>query len=119
MGFYIDTSNNYYEGDKAEFSDAEVLQRPDYNHAWNGFAWIYTPPAVSSVSRRQGRLALSQAGLLAALEAWIAAQPVVTQIWYQDTSTFDAANPIVMQAATALGWNAAQLSALFTLAATL
>lgn len=75
------------------------------------------PLQIKSVKKRQGRLALNQLGLLDDLEAWIAAQPRATQIWYQDAENFEIDNPMVIQAANDLGWN--NLQDLFNLAATL
>ncbi|MDE3021844.1 MAG: hypothetical protein KGI54_08295 [Pseudomonadota bacterium] len=74
---------------------------------------------ASVVTRRQGRLALAQAGLLTTLETWVGTQPISTQVWYQDTSSFNRNNALIAQAATALGWTTAQLDSLFTLAGTL
>lgn len=41
MGYYIDGSSNYYEGDKRDPSDTAVTQRPFYTCDWDGAAWVY------------------------------------------------------------------------------
>lgn len=119
VSYWITSTGIYYEGDRAESTDISVFQRPDSNYVWNGGLWVKQTAIPQTVSRRQGRLALAQSGLLSALEAWIATQPQITQVWYQDTSSFDRNNPLIAQAATALNWTPEQLDVLFTLAGTL
>ena len=114
--FFVDARGDYYEGDRVSVDDVSVSQRPGPNYAWQAGAWVALVVVPASVSRRQGRLALAQAGLLTALEAWIAAQPVTLQIWYQDTSAFERGNAYVLQAATALNWSRTQVDGLFVLA---
>ena len=41
MGYYIDGSSNYYEGDKRSPSDTAVTQRPFYTCTWGGASWSY------------------------------------------------------------------------------
>lgn len=73
----------------------------------------------TEVSAAQGRLALLQAGVLDALEAWITAQPRATQIEYSSRGTWRRDWPLVAAGATALGLTEAQVDDLFILAATL
>lgn len=77
------------------------------------------PPVPTEVSAAQGRLALLQAGVLDALEAWITAQPVATQIEYSSRGTWRRDWPLVATGATVLGLTEAQVDDLFVLAATL
>ena len=40
MGFYINQTGNYYEGDKADWRDKEVPQRPDHTYIWKDDEWV-------------------------------------------------------------------------------
>lgn len=77
----------------------------------------------ASVTRRQARLALLQAGLLETVNATIAAMPSPAkeraQIDWDDAQTFDRDNQLLAQMAGALGLNDAALDALFVAAAAL
>lgn len=75
--------------------------------------------AAMQCTPRQARLALAQAGLLTAVEAWIATAPEATQIEWQYANEIRRDWPPIAAAATALGLNEAQLDDLFSLAATL
>jgi len=76
-----------------------------------------------SVSRRQARLALLDAGLLASAEAAIVAMPSPlrerAKIDWDDAQTFDRDNPLLAQMAAALDLDDAALDALFVAAAAL
>lgn len=39
MGFYVESNNNYYEGDKQFSTDLDVPRRPDSDYVWNG-TWV-------------------------------------------------------------------------------
>lgn len=77
------------------------------------------PPVPTEVSAAQGRLALLQAGVLEALEAWITAQPRATQIEYSSRGTWRRDWPLVAAGAMALGLTEGQVDDLFILADTL
>ena len=82
----------------------------------------YTPPAppVSVpvvVTRLQGRLALSRAGLLTKAEAAVAAAGGETAIWYADAQTWQRDDPHVLAIGQALGLASADIDTLFTAAA--
>lgn len=70
-------------------------------------------------SRAQGQLALLQAGVLDALDAWVATQSRATQIEYAARGEWSRDWPLVATGATALGLTEAQVDDLFILAATL
>lgn len=81
-----------------------------------------TPPGPpKSVTMRQARLALHAAGLLAGVEAAIAALPEPTktqaQIEWEYSNEVQRNNGIVAQLSPALGLTEAQLDALFVSAA--
>jgi hypothetical protein len=40
MGFYIDNKGDYYQGDKAYYTDRAVPERPSGIHTWNGTEWV-------------------------------------------------------------------------------
>lgn len=79
------------------------------------------PPSV--VSMRQARLALLDAGLLASVDAAVAAMPGVegdaARIEWEYATTVDRHSPLVFGLTIALGLTEGQLTALFTQAATL
>ena len=68
---------------------------------------------------RQARLALTQAGLLAAIEAWVAAAPDAVRIEWEYATEIRRNWPPITAAATALGLSDAQLDGLFELAMSL
>lgn len=73
----------------------------------------------ASCTARQARLALHAAGLLADVEAAIAAAGGAVAIEWEYASTIERASPLVASMAGALGLTDAQLDALFTAAAAL
>lgn len=124
MGFYIDQNSSYYEGDKANWQDQEVPQRPDANHTWNGSTWVAAPsPVPVVVTMRQARLALLKSGLLTQVNTAIANMPGVTgdaaRITWEFAGDVQRNDPLLAQLAGALGLSYAQLDDLFRLAATL
>lgn len=68
---------------------------------------------------RQARLALQQAGLLAAVEAWIARADEATRIEWEFATEIRRDWPPIAVCASALGLSEAQLDGLFVQAATL
>ena len=87
---------------------------------------VVTPPPVvvingvpQSVTRRQARLALLNAGLLTAVEAWIAQASPAVQIDWECAQEIQRDWPAIAEAATALGLTDAQLDDLFAAAGTL
>ena len=80
----------------------------------------FTPPApTTTVTARQIRLALSQAGLRTQVEAAVAAGNQSTKDWYEYANEFERTNPLVIGMAAALGVSDESLDDLFALAATL
>lgn len=104
---------------------------PDYQRylAWvdagNTAEAYVEPPAVvpSVVTRRQARRALLDAGLLASVDAAIAAMSSPAkeraQIDWDDAQTFERDNALLAQLASALSLDDAALDALFTAAGAL
>lgn len=90
---------------------------------WDGtvLRW-YTEAELAmktSCTARQARLALHAAGLLANVEAAIAAAGGATAIEWEYASTIERASPLVSAIAAQLGLTSAQLDALFEVAVTL
>jgi hypothetical protein len=93
-----------------------------------GIGWAYaggefTPPVApvvvpQTITRRQGRLALLQAGLLEQAEAFIEAGGAAAAIEYE-AGTWERNNPFLTQVWEALGGDSQGLDDLFTTAASL
>lgn len=81
----------------------------------------YTPPSIvpGIVSRRQAKLALLEAGLLATADAIIAGADQETQINWADAVEFRRDHPLITAIGGALGMTSDQIDDLFRLAVTL
>lgn len=77
------------------------------------------PPVPTTVSMRQARLALLQAGHLATVDAAIASGGQADQIEWEYAATVERNSPLVSNMALALGLTEQALDDLFTLAASL
>lgn len=124
MGFYIDSSGGYYEGDKINQTDIVVPRRPDVNHSWSAGSWVPIQPAVPVVvTMRQARLALLNAGLLPSVSNTIAGllgtSGDAARIEWEFSPTLKRDHPLVASLSASLGLTSAQLDALFTAAALL
>lgn len=94
----------------------------DARQTWLGHGWS-EPPAIipASISRRQARLSLLQAGKLAAVESAIAAIPdpvqqMAAQIEYEN-ATWERSNAWVEQLGAQIGLSPADIDQLFITAA--
>lgn len=76
-----------------------------------------SPVIPTSVSPAQARLALHGAGLLAQVEAIVAAADIPTQIAWNNASVIERSSPTVAALAGALALTDAQMDDLFTTAA--
>lgn len=92
----------------------EVFTRP---------APAFVPSVPASVTRRQARLALLGAGLLASVDAAITAMPGVegeaARIEWADALEFERTHPLIASLASGLGLTEAQIDDLFITAAAL
>lgn len=81
----------------------------------------YSAPATipDRVSRRQFRLQLIDARLLATVEGWIATQDDRTKAAYADSGTFLRSDEMLQQGFAALAFTSEQVDNFFTVAATL
>ena len=110
---------------------AQFIQAPDQvTHGWKLYGGTWTPPPAppppgppTVVAMRQARLALLQAGKLAAVAPAIAALPSpqkeAAQIEWEYSTDVQRDWPLVKALAPALGLTEADLDALFTAAAAL
>lgn len=73
----------------------------------------------ASVTARQARLALNEAGLLDDVEAAIAASPRAIQLTWEYATQIERGNPIFTQVAAGFGLTEEQMDDLFRRAATL
>ena len=110
---------------------AAALADPEQKHVWidGKLTHIYTgadlpaPVVPAEVTMRQARLALLQAGKLAAVNAAVAAMPGAAgdtaRIEWEFSSTVERHRPLVEALGASLGMTADQLDDLFRTAATL
>lgn len=80
-------------------------------------ASIVPEKKITSVSMRQARLALLQAGFLPAIDAEMSSDE--QKIWWDYSPTVERDNSFVIQVTAKLGISEAQVDDLFTLASTL
>ncbi|MCH4546830.1 hypothetical protein MK632_13705 [Rhizobium changzhiense] len=78
-----------------------------------------TPDAPVAVSSRQFKLQLLAAGLLDAVDAWVAKQPREVRIAYEYSGTFVRDSPMMAAGFTAMGFNEPQIDDFFIAAAQL
>lgn len=106
-----DLSTLVWNGPSERPSDAEIEAAR--------VKWSNWTPVPSSVTPLQARKALRQAGMMAALNTWLATQPdTVTEVWEYALS-IERGNPTLAAGAEALGLTDGQVDDLFRLAATL
>jgi hypothetical protein len=80
---------------------------------------VIAPQAPTVVTMRQARLALLQAGMLASVDAAVAAGDEATKIAWEYSTEVQRDFPLVQTMKASLGLTEAQLDDLFTLAAAL
>lgn len=103
------------DGVQVQMSDAEAAAiRAEWEAAASAPA-----PVPASVTPRQARLALLNAGLLDQVEAAIAAGPRADQITWEFAVDVRRDYPMIANLGTALGFTDAQIDDLFRTAATL
>ncbi|MBB4250846.1 hypothetical protein [Rhizobium sp. BK008] len=84
-----------------------------------GVAGLNEPQPVAGVSARQFKLQLLAAGLLDAVDAWIATQSKAVQIAYEYSGTFVRTEPMMAAGFAAMGFTEEQIDAFFEAAARL
>lgn len=78
---------------------------------------VLPPPPPDRVTARQFKLQLLDAGLIDAVEAWIATQERAVQIAYETSGTFVREDPMMQAGFAALGYSPAQVEEFFSAAA--
>ena len=124
MSYYKDTADNnrLYWLDSAEdkgFLPATCVGITDDEGKAIEAANTPAPAAVTRISPRQIRMALTQSNLRSQVEAAVAAGSQDMKDWYEYSTYFDRNHPQVLAMAIALNVTDAQLDALWALAATL
>jgi len=76
-------------------------------------------PTVASVSARQFKLQLLAAGLLDAVDAWVASQSRAVQIAFEYSGSFNRTEPMMAAGFAAMGFADEQIDDFFTAAAQL
>lgn len=103
--------------------DGHWVQSDTAGIGWAYAGSVFTPPVApvvvpQTITRRQGRLALLQAGKLDATEATVKAGGAAAAIEYE-AGTWERHNPFLTQVWEALGGDSQGLDDLFTTAASL
>ena len=103
--------------------DGHWVQSDTAGIGWAYAGGVFTPPVApvvvpQTITRRQGRLALLQAGKLDAAEAIVKAGGLAAQIEYE-AATWERGNAYLQQIWALLGGSDKELDELFTLAASL
>jgi hypothetical protein len=80
---------------------------------------LHSVPVPQEVSVMGAKVALSRAGLLTTVEAWINTQSAERQLIWNTATTFRRDSALIAAGAAALGLTSAQLDALFITAATI
>ena len=96
-------NDDFQEGPLDDATDAELI--------------AYLAPPPPAVSRVQAMVALSNAGLLTAVQNWVAGQDATTQLIWANASAFSRELSLLNGAAAALGLSGAQVEQLFVAAA--
>ena len=124
FGYFVTSSGAYYEGERANPSDTEVPRRPDYTCSWDGSSWDGCGTQVpATVTMRQARMALLQAGMLSSVQSAIDSlsgqSGEAARIEWEFSAEVQRERPLVSTLQDILGLTSSQVDDLFRLAATL
>jgi hypothetical protein len=108
-----DNTITRYEFTVADFPDAPVPTKPDWNPDERE---LEQARAAASLSRAQFKLALLEGGYLDAIEAAYESWPKEVQIMWDDSATFERMHPTLLQLAAAMDYADAEVDALFGIA---
>lgn len=125
-GERLDPSIGFKDAENNSYPPGWLYLVPDQTAELVGVTVVFIEDAAppqnivpSVVSMRQARLALLQAGLLATVDAAVAAGGEADQITWEYATEVDRNSPLVVNMSAALNLSSQQLDNLFTLAATL
>lgn len=79
----------------------------------------FVKTVVTSVSARQFKLQLLAAGLIDAVDAWVAQQDRATRISYEYSGSFVKSSPMMQAGFAAMGFTSEQVDEFFTAASAL
>ena len=73
---FLDSTGNYYEGDKAVWSDQEVPQRPDPTYKWSGTEWVIDEEIFKTQEATQALAKLKEIDLksIRSIREWLVSQ---------------------------------------------
>jgi hypothetical protein len=85
MGCFIDSTGNYYEGDRANLADRGVPQRPSPNYIFVDGAWVEDTAKITAEQNETVKTKLTEIDLksIRSLREWVAKQPDAPQ-WIKD-----------------------------------
>lgn len=123
--YYVTAEGAYiggFDGIDPPAGAIEVPGPPPVNAAqvWGGTGWLpYVPPVPAAVTPLQARKALRAAGMMPAVNDWLAAQDEITNEEWEYATQIERDNPAIAAAAVGLDLTEADLDDLFRTAATL
>lgn len=81
VGYYIGEIG-YYEGDKIDYRDTEVPQRPSADYKWDGKTWVIDEGVVKAREAENAKAKLAEIDLksIRGIREWIASQPTAPKI---------------------------------------
>jgi hypothetical protein len=101
-----------------DFTDIERPTVGQINAAWAANGSSMRPPVPTSCTRKQGKLALLQAGKLDQILALVSSAPRAVQVAFNDADTYERADSNLIYLAGLANMTSADLDQLFTIAVT-
>lgn len=107
----VDSLDGYVDGTASSIGDR-------YDPATQAFNRDPEPVIIpTEISSIQAKLAIADAGLMGAVQAFIALLPIRDQVYWDCADTFERTHPLIEQARIALGMTQEDIDNLFILAA--
>lgn len=115
MGYYVDATGGYYEGDRQSLADTPVTRRPSAQHVRSGGSWTLGPvPVPAALTPSQFWQQIEAGGLTAAADALIDSLPDPLQrIRARQVVEYRRDDAQLIGMAAALGMNAEQIDDFF------
>lgn len=83
MGYYVDATGGYYEGDRQLLADTPVTRRPSARHVWQGGAWVLGPVQALQLVPLDFLDLFTEAEQLSVAQAAMAS--ALVKLWYDRT----------------------------------